>query len=82
MHKLICKECGWRGQESEMLLAPNPFDPEDQVCGCPGCKAVDSLLVACDELGCWQESTCGTPTPEGYRRTCGRHMPDRSRNGR
>jgi hypothetical protein len=27
----------------------------------------------CDEPGCKERSTCGFPTPSGYRRTCGEH---------
>jgi hypothetical protein len=26
--------------------------------------------LCCDEPGCKERSTCGTPTPHGYRRTC------------
>jgi hypothetical protein len=29
----------------------------------------------CDEPGCMEQSSCGTPTMTGYRRTCGPHMP-------
>lgn len=29
----------------------------------------------CDEPGCKEEITCGTPTPTGYRRTCSTHAP-------
>ena len=28
----------------------------------------------CDEPGCSERSTCGTPTPGGYRRVCGKHF--------
>lgn len=27
----------------------------------------------CDEPGCDQRTSCGFPTPNGYRRTCGAH---------
>lgn len=72
--KVIC-ECGWRGLAADMLRAPNPFDPSDELNGCPHCKQPETLLVACDEPGCWRETSCGTPTPDGYRRTCGQHRP-------
>lgn len=29
----------------------------------------------CDEPGCKEPITCGTPTPSGYRRTCSEHCP-------
>lgn len=29
--------------------------------------------MECDDPGCHREATCGTPTPNGYRRVCGRH---------
>jgi len=75
--KLGCQErrCGWRGTQDQMLTAPNPFDPGDSIVGCPGCKSVDTLVEVCDEPGCAEFSSCGTPTPTGYRRTCGKHRP-------
>lgn len=30
-------------------------------------------LACCDEPGCSQRATCGTPTPNGYRSVCGEH---------
>ena len=75
MSKYICetRRCGWRGQEGQILKGPNPFDAEETVYGCPDCKCVGTLIGACEIEGCWQESTCGFPTPEGYLRTCGKH---------
>ena len=29
----------------------------------------------CDEPGCKEQVSCGTPTPTGYRNTCGKHRP-------
>jgi len=52
---------------TEALYAPNPFDPDDTLIGCPLCKSVSSLVQACDVRECWQEATCGTPTDDGYR---------------
>ena len=75
--RLFCNErrCGWRGTEA--LTAPNPFDAEDTIAGCPKCKEINSLLVACDEPGCWNEASCGTPVANGYRHTCGKHAPEK-----
>ena len=74
--RVICDQCGWHGLWSEKLTATHPFDSRDVVVGCPRCKSVDSLLVACDEPGCWNETTMGTSTPQGYRMTCHEHNPD------
>lgn len=75
--RVICTErrCGWRGLEGDVLQAANPFDVDDQINGCPKCHSVDSIVVACDEPDCWQQSTCGTPVTGGYRQTCGKHVP-------
>lgn len=71
-----CRECHSVTHEVDMLHAPNPFDPEDILSGCPGCKTVDSWIELCDE--CDEQATCGTPTSDGgYRRTCYDHRPSR-----
>ena len=58
------------------LRAPNPFNPTDEVLGCPHCKAIADIADAlCDEPGCELLVTCGTPTPTGYRHTCSKHAP-------
>lgn len=76
--KIVCNDwrCGWHGMESEMLTAPNPFVEGETISACPKCKDVNCLLYACDEHECWDEATCGTPTPDGYRSTCGKHRPN------
>jgi len=79
MKKLICNEnhCGWKGYEKDMLVADNPFEPTERIYGCPNCKEIGSLVVACDEPGCWNPVSCGTPTKDGYRSTCTKHAPER-----
>ena len=74
--KQTCPErcCGWHGRLREALSAPNPFEEGDVLYACPKCKGLD-LRYACDEPGCWEAVSCGTPTPQGYRRTCDRHAP-------
>ena len=68
-----CKECGWKGEDSEMLLAQHPFDESTTITGCPVCKAAEPFEQLCDS--CEQVAGCGWPTPDGgYRRTCGKHM--------
>lgn len=71
----VCKECGWKGSGEEVLEAANPFDANDTISGCPKCKSAQTMRTTCDEPGCWEPDTCGTPTPNGYRRTCGKHVP-------
>lgn len=74
--KITCKECSCRMNHSELLTATNPFDPDQEIHGCPACKCVDCFSVACDEPGCWEAVSCGTPVlGGGYRHTCGRHRP-------
>lgn len=72
--KMVCEECGWVGRENELLTAENPFRPEDMVTGCPKCKSLDTIRAGCDEPGCDEIATCGTPTEKGYRMTCGYHV--------
>ncbi len=31
--------------------------------------------MQCDEPGCTEGQSCGTPSKDGYRRTCGEHAP-------
>ena len=33
----------------------------------------------CQIVGCNRQATCGTPTPEGYRRLCGEHYTEAER---
>lgn len=81
--KRVCQDCHWRGVEGQVLSAPNPFaeDEVEQISGCPECRAVESMNVACDEPDCWRPVSCGTPVPGGkYRSTCYDHAPKGSRS--
>jgi hypothetical protein len=77
--KLVCDECDARVRMGEVLSAVHPFDPGEHVIGCPRCKEQQSFRTCCDEPGCWEEDTMGTPatfgSPRGYRRTCYKHRP-------
>lgn len=73
--KQKCAMCDWCGSSDDVLKAPNPFDADDTLWFCPNCKAAECLYLACDEPGCNRETSCGTPTPNGYRSTCGEHRP-------
>jgi DNA-directed RNA polymerase subunit RPC12/RpoP len=75
MRKYICEECDHQAQEEQLLRAQNPFaDDTDTIIGCPNCREVNTMAVACDEPDCWDVATCGTTTPAGYRRVCGNHF--------
>ena len=71
--KRLCDECGWRGHDIEVVKAANPFDIEDVVVGCPKCRSVNAIKMVCDEQGCWEPSSCGETSEEGYRHICGSH---------
>jgi hypothetical protein len=73
--KHICWECKWRGTSDDWLVAKNPFNNEDTILGCPQCFDINTLYMACDEPECWKPASCGTPTENGYRNTCGEHRP-------
>lgn len=76
--KCVCEECGWIGMYSELLVAKHPFRKYvgESVTGCPRCHDINTIVVACDEPGCWRPVSCGTPTEKGYRNTCGEHAPN------
>lgn len=63
--KWVCKECV--EVVLEHLSAPNPFDADDIIAGCPHCKSVSSLLQACHHPGCNQIASGGYPNALGYR---------------
>ena len=69
-----CRECDHICTASELLEAPNPFADTTSVTGCPYCKAVESMFVACSTAGCTKDGTCGGPGADGvYRLTCYEH---------
>jgi hypothetical protein len=73
--RVVCSSCGWLGTDCERLSAQNPFEPEFTLTACPKCKAIESCLTVCDVPTCRAVATCGTPTAERYRWTCGKHRP-------
>lgn len=77
MKRYRCWKCHARVYENEVLWADHPFALEagEKITGCPKCREPNTLYLACDEPGCWDEASCGTPTPNGYRQTCGDHRP-------
>jgi hypothetical protein len=75
--KVKCHErhCNWQGYEDEILVAEHPFGYEGAIIGCPKCKSIATIDYVCDEQGCWEVATCGTPSIDGYRHTCLKHKP-------
>ena len=72
--KVICTECDWHGDHTEADRVQDPRGPDTwQVC--PGCRTPEHMVQACDEPECWTVVSCGTPTANGYRNTCGKHCP-------
>ena len=76
MTKLVCNDCGWKGTEDQLLTGRNPFATSELIYGCPQCKGIECYRSACEEIDCWEEDTCGTPTETGYKRTCHNHTPN------
>lgn len=74
--RMLCEECGWGGPDEDVLNAKNPFDPEDRVSGCPYCKEVNTVVTACQWVGCTKPGSMGTPLKNGgYTYTCWDHQP-------
>ena len=67
--------CGWIGRWREVPFAPNPFVTDETLYACPSCKTIGNFYDCCDEPECFEPASCGTPTQNGYRRTCLKHMP-------
>ena len=74
---LICKDCDSIVSESGVLRAESPFNPEDELTGCPTCKAADQFRLACAASGCTFEVSMGMRHEDGvYRSTCSKHGPE------
>lgn len=72
--KWQCKCCDAVVFDSEFLRAPSPFDPTDELVGCPHCKSAEGFVELCEIDGCHRAASCGGPGADGvYRRTCGAH---------
>jgi len=76
--KWMCQEhgCGWGGLHSELLRAPDPFSPGEEVTACPDCRTLsNTITTACYAPGCREEGSNGTPTTDGYKWHCHKHPP-------
>lgn len=75
LHKANCTDCHWHGKITEVLRAENPFEPGDEILGCPRCHTVSHIVYACDFGDCKRDVSCGWLDAEGkYWSTCGAHM--------
>lgn len=69
-----CLTCSLISDTEELLRAPSPFDPEDVLVGCPGCKSTEGFTGLCEIEACNRAASCGGPGADGvYRQTCGEH---------
>lgn len=76
--KVVCKErhCGWSGDLSQLLSAPDPFNKEFTLLACPKCKTVEnSIVTACGYADCTEPATGGYPVAKGYTQRCHKHRP-------
>ena len=73
--KWLCEICD--ATTSTVLTAPNPFDPDDIVVGCPNCRSVGTMVQCCQVEGCGRRADSGNPGGYGYRyfHACWRHAP-------
>lgn len=80
VHRWRCRTCEIIFAENDLLKAPNPFDTEEIINGCPRCKSVSKLDAICDEPDCEElnEYTCYTTNPSDewseYRNYCYEHI--------
>jgi hypothetical protein len=77
MSGFICDECGWHGNNPESVMIPMYANRDEAIDVCPKCRCVkSSLSVCCEEPGCKNEASCGTPHQTGYKRHCHLHPPN------
>lgn len=70
-----CTACHTVVSESQMLRKPNPFDPREDLEGCPSCKAPFTGHFICEVSGCYAASVAGDLCAEDgkYRFLCHEH---------
>ena len=81
MNRYRCQSCHGIFPGDLMLTAPSPFDVNDELRGCPLCKAPERIKMLCDVEGCYLDYSCGFSTPTGYRLTCFKHYEELSPKG-
>lgn len=72
-----CRECGHVCASGDILSAPHPFRPEEELSGCPSCRSAESMIGACSSEGCPNEADMGCPNMFGFRYVwlCWDHSP-------
>ena len=72
-----CNQCAWSGEEPERVsLYLVPALEEVRLIVCPECRHVEtSLEICCEEPGCTETASMGTPAKSGYKRHCHHHPP-------
>lgn len=75
MTKILCldQNCGWKGTETKVVKAPNPYNEEEIFWICPQCKDEDSLQFACDVSECWRRYYVILLDGEGFKNYCKLH---------
>lgn len=70
----------WRCSECLFIGRLDQYEKEQRksitMYFCPKCDEPNTVESMCDEPGCPNVSTCGLPTPEGYKWICGKHYAD------
>jgi hypothetical protein len=59
IQRIFCTDCRWVGVDSEVLRAPNPFTPVEELWGCPKCHGVNTMVRACEIEGCNEVGSIG-----------------------
>ena len=73
MSKWTCEECGKECADGQVLRAPNPFKPDEEISGCPNCLEVESLAAACCVDGCGEPMAGGMLIDSEYVWLCQKH---------
>lgn len=68
-----CYECDFVQGQDQLLRAPHPFLPDDEIVGCAECRIAGSLERLCEAQGCIASATLRLTVPGGYRSVCGWH---------
>ena len=76
-NKFICESCCSIVFAEDRMWADNPFQPGDEISGCPQCNGVECFKTACQFDGCKNEGTGGYPGGNGFRYfwACHKHAP-------
>jgi hypothetical protein len=71
-HEYQCQECREISRLAALDKVTDPKSPRVWVV-CPKCRTPENFNRVCDEDGCTQLVTYGSPTTTGYRSTCAKH---------